>query len=73
MCGICGTPEIVNEQNGYLVAPQDITQLAQGLERVLQHPWAPEEIRATLREFSWKASAEKYYTEYQNLLNGDSP
>ena len=63
-----GIPEIVNEQNGYLVAPQDINQLAQGIERVLQRLWAPEEIRATLCDFSWKASAEKYYTEYHNLL-----
>jgi len=64
-----GIPQIVNEQNGYLVAPQDITQLAQGIERVLQRHWNPEEIRATLRDFSWKTSAEKYYMEYQNLIN----
>jgi len=64
-----GVPEIVNKQNGYLVAAQDIDQLARGLEAVLQRRWNREEIRATSIGFSWKVSAEKYYIEYRNTIS----
>jgi len=64
-----GIPEIINEQNGYLVESKDVTELAQGIDMALQRTWNSKEIRATLHSFSWKASAEKYYTEYCHLYN----
>lgn len=64
-----GVPEIVTEKNGYMINAQDVTQLAQGLTEALQRSWDPGEVRATLHDFSWKASAEKYYMEYRKLLN----
>lgn len=64
-----GTPEIVNEKNGYLIDPGHVPQLAQGLEKALQSSWVPEEIRDMLRGFSWEVSAKKYYTEYTDLLS----
>ena len=64
-----GIPNILNEKNGYLVKPQDVEQLAEGIGKALQHSWDPKKIRDTVYEFSWKASAKKYYVEYQNLLS----
>jgi len=36
-----GIPDILNEKNGYLVKPRDIKQLAEGIEKSLQHSWDP--------------------------------
>src|SRR5262245_7386137 len=77
----CGTPvvatrsggpeDIVNEQVGVLVPPEDPEALADGIERVLQRPddFNPAVLREyALGIFSWNRISRQYLELYQEAI-----
>ncbi|NLP44701.1 MAG: glycosyltransferase family 4 protein [Peptococcaceae bacterium] len=66
---------IIHEQNGLLVRPRDVTDLAKALERLLSSPSYAAKLaiaaQSTVRDnFTWQKNAEKTKSLYHTLLNG---
>jgi glycosyltransferase involved in cell wall biosynthesis len=56
-----GVPELVDERNGILVAPDDSTALAEGIAAGLQRSWDPNELRGTVSSLTWEETGHVLY------------
>jgi teichuronic acid biosynthesis glycosyltransferase TuaC len=56
-----GIPDMVDEENGVLVEPENSHALYEALDIALHRKWAPAEIHRSVAHLSWEAAAEKYY------------
>jgi rhamnosyl/mannosyltransferase len=59
-------PRIVPPETGRVVPARDPDALAGALVDVLQRPWDPERIRATIAPFTW----ERFASETDAFLRG---
>lgn len=70
----CGGPEdFVNESNGILVDPDDITQLTEAMQKMIDNfnQYNSEEIsRDTVEKFSPESIAKKLTNLYSEIING---
>jgi glycosyltransferase involved in cell wall biosynthesis len=73
----CGGPEdIVSDEVGTLVPPEDENALAEGIGRILQRRgmYNPERLRTyALERFSWERVANDTVNVYQQALQFGSP
>jgi glycosyltransferase involved in cell wall biosynthesis/peptidoglycan/xylan/chitin deacetylase (PgdA/CDA1 family) len=53
-----GLPEIVTDETGLLVEPQNVSALADELSAALERAWSVDAIRKEALRFDWKRSAE---------------
>ncbi len=67
-----GIPELVDEGNGILVPPGDVTALADAIRRIARHPrllsTLAQGARKTARRFNWDEPALQIEALYQSLL-----
>lgn len=56
-----GVPELITEENGVLVAPEDPAALAAGLREALGRTYDPEALRATVPALSWDVVGDRYH------------
>lgn len=61
-----GIPEMVNENNGFLVEARNPNALADALCKALAQDWDPQSILATVAHFSWERAAERYLLALEN-------
>jgi glycosyltransferase involved in cell wall biosynthesis len=68
----CGGPEdIVTEQVGALVPPEDPEALARAIERIVEHPeqYKPSDLRSyALQKFSWQGITDQYLDLYRQAI-----
>lgn len=55
-----GLPELIREDNGFLVAPDSAAELGVGLLRALKASWQPDVLRASVPYLSWDEVGERY-------------
>ena len=55
-----GLPELVNDENGLLVKPEDHQSLANGLVKIFDQKWDKRRIISSIKVTSWEESADKY-------------
>lgn len=72
-----GTPELIKQQNGFLVSPGNSTELAAVIHRVLQHPEMAKTIamrahRQAKKIYTQKHIAEQYIKVYRRRLKKTS-
>jgi len=65
---IAGTPEIVNNDVGYLVKPKDSGDLAKKIILALNKKWDKKKLLKRAKDFSVTASVEKTVEVYNKLL-----
>ncbi len=63
-----GIPELINKQNGELVQPLDIEQLAAKLKFSLDKEWDRKKISCSQTTSSWDDCASKYHNLFLSLL-----
>jgi glycosyltransferase involved in cell wall biosynthesis len=56
-----GVPEIVSDETGVLVEPENAADLARGIREVLRRAWDPEALRAGVLQRSWSRVGEDVY------------
>ena len=55
-----GIPELIREDNGILVTPEDPDDLARGMIRAVKRAWDPEALRRTVPSLSWNDVGDTY-------------
>ncbi len=55
-----GIPELIREDNGILVTPEDPEDLARAMIRAVKRPWDPEALRRTVPSLSWNDVGDTY-------------
>ena len=65
---VAGTPELVNDDVGFLVNPKDEKDLAEKIELALKKKWNIKKIFERAAEFSTSASAKKLMKVYNGVL-----
>lgn len=65
---VAGTPEIVNNDVGFLVKPKDAEDLAEKIEFALSKKWDKKKILERASNFSTAASAKKLVKVYDDFL-----
>lgn len=65
---VAGTPELVNNDVGYLVNPKDVNDLAEKILLALNKKWKKEKILKRAQEFSVKNSVRKLMKIYRSFL-----
>jgi glycosyltransferase involved in cell wall biosynthesis len=63
-----GVPELLDRNNGVLVAPDDALSLASGIRAALEQDWSPDYLRSTVKYLSWDDVGRAYW----DLLRGIS-
>ncbi|MEW6003265.1 MAG: glycosyltransferase, partial [Nitrospirota bacterium] len=66
-----GIPELISEDNGILVEPQNAAALANSIEIAFRKEWDREVISKGVEQFSWGRSAELYLKVYEEVLSGE--
>jgi teichuronic acid biosynthesis glycosyltransferase TuaC len=56
-----GIADMVCEESGRLVEPENSRALCEALDLALHQKWEPHEIHRSIAHLSWEAAAEKYY------------
>lgn len=56
-----GIPEILTDDIGELVSPDDAADLARGIRAALERAWDPESLRASILARSWAKNAAEFY------------
>ena len=56
-----GVPELLNDQNGIMVPPENAPALAAGIAAALERPWNAVQLRASVPSLSWEDSGETFY------------
>jgi len=69
---VAGTPELMNDDVGYLVKPKDVKDLAEKIILALNKKWGREKLLKRSRDFSVDNSAEKLSNIYRNVKNHTS-
>jgi len=67
---VAGTPELVNEDVGYLVKPKDVEDLADKIVLALNKRWDIHKLLKRGNEFSVSNSAKKLIKVYKSFLKG---
>ena len=49
-----GVPELLNAENGLMVAPDNPAELAEALSQALQRTWNASELRASVPALTWE-------------------
>jgi len=65
-----GVPELLDEETGALVPPDDPAALAEALRTTLARSWDPERLRASVEYLSWDAVGRRYYDLMAAALGG---
>ena len=55
-----GIPELIREDNGILVTPEDPEDLARAMIRAVKREWDPEALRRTVPSLSWNEVGDTY-------------
>lgn len=55
-----GIPELIREDNGILVTPEDPEDLARAMIRAVKRPWDPEALRRSVPSLSWNDVGDTY-------------
>lgn len=67
-----GVPEILNNENGIMVRPGDISSLKKNMEKLcvyeIREKYAREGYETINKNFTWEKNANEYYRIYQELL-----
>ena len=67
---VAGTPELVNNDAGYLVKPKDEAELAEKIQLALNKKWNVKKMLERAKKFSVPVSAGKVAVVYNRLLKG---
>lgn len=65
---VAGTPELVNNDVGYLVKPKDVNDLTEKIVLALNKKWEKEKLLKRAREFSVTVSVKKLMKVYKSFL-----
>ena len=65
---VAGTPELVNNDVGYLVNPKDVNALAEKILLALNKKWEKEKLLKRAQEFSVTKSVRKLIKVYRGFL-----
>lgn len=64
-----GVPELVNQENGVLVQPDDPEELAKALQVVAGREWDKAGIRSTISWACWSMTADRYLDVYKSVAS----
>lgn len=64
-----GIPELVSEDNGILVEPQNPHALADAIETAFKRKWDKPNISKQMEKFSWSRAAESYIEIFEQALS----
>lgn len=59
--GVGGVPELLDKDNGIVVAPESPAALAQGLQEAFRRTWDPAALRASVEFLSWQEVGDAYF------------
>jgi glycosyltransferase involved in cell wall biosynthesis len=60
-CRVGGVPELLDDENGVLVDPENVTALANGISAALRRHWQPAALRRSVRSLDWETVAVNVY------------
>lgn len=63
-----GVPEILNDETGIIVPPEQPAALAEALRSALGRKWDPESLRASVEFLSWDAVGRRYADMFRSLV-----
>jgi glycosyltransferase involved in cell wall biosynthesis len=63
-----GVPELLTDQNGIMVAPEDPHALARGIERLFRREWNPSDLRASVGSLTWESSGRTLHRALSTAL-----
>ena len=56
-----GVPELLNDENGIMVEPNNPSALSEALENALHKEWSPQQLRTTVECLSWDVIGRRMY------------
>jgi glycosyltransferase involved in cell wall biosynthesis len=65
-----GVPELLSDETGLLVVPDNPSALAAGLEQALAREWAAARLRSSVPALSWTRVGETIYDALRNAVEG---
>ncbi len=62
-------PEVLRESNGVIAEPGDESSIAAAIKKGLQTSWNEQDIRASVKDFTWQKMADRYKSIFEAALH----